>query len=122
MGLKYFLNKHFGDEGRLKITGHKDGLFAHVNNTVPTEIYTSRLKTLFKVGGIQLVGMALFVAFTEVIIVILMYRLGISDLSNIISRWISIPIIILIILLVMGPWLWLLYYGNKNNWTGGLKK
>jgi len=109
------------DEYRLKTTGHVDGLFAQVNPTIDSTEYTKRMHILFKVSIIPWFSLLAFIIFLLGILVWYQLTTGIHILEMV-SNWITIPMLIIFAGTPLISLCWLIWYGTKNDWTGGLKK
>jgi len=113
-------SKIFGDEARLKVTGHIDGLFAHTKPTIDSKEYTKRMHIVLKVSIIPWFSLLAFIVFLLGILAWYQLTTGI-DIMEMVSDWITIPMIIIFAGTPLVSFIWLIWYGNKNNWTGGLK-
>jgi hypothetical protein len=115
------ITKSFDNE-RLRITGHKEGLFGYAEPTIDSKEYTKRMKLIYNLGFVELLGSWILIIFLMFAIIILMNKVGVDHLSEVISPWIIVPIIIIFAVMTLTPMIWMLHNGVKNNWTKGLKK
>ena len=113
--------KIFGDEARLRTTGHVDGLFAHINPTIDSTEYTKRMHIVLKVSVIPWFALLAFIMFLLGILVWYQLTTGIH-IIEMVPNYIIVPMLIIFAGTPIASFIYLIWYGKKNNWTGGLKK